>query len=130
MSQTCSHAFAEALKAAGIQYVFGHPGGEIVHLMAALPEHGVEFILTGHESAATFMAGTVGRLTGTPGACLATLGPGASNLVLGVGSALLDRDPLLEISAHTATNRMLRSNKQNLALNDAFAPITKWSVAL
>jgi acetolactate synthase-1/2/3 large subunit len=129
-SQTCSQALAQALNAAGIRYVFGHPGGEIVDLMAALPEHSIEFILTGHESAATYMAATVGRLTGTPGACLATLGPGASNLVLGVGSALLDRDPLLAISARTANLMVHRSNKQNLPLNEMFASITKWSVAL
>ncbi|MEO2027454.1 MAG: thiamine pyrophosphate-binding protein, partial [Fuerstiella sp.] len=72
----------------------------------------------------------VGRLTGVPGVCLATLGPGACNLVLGVGNALLDRDPLLAISARTASSRIRISNKQNLPLNDVFAPISKWSVAL
>jgi acetolactate synthase I/II/III large subunit len=90
----------------------------------------MKFILTGHESAAAFMAGAVGRLTGFPGVCLATLGPGACNLVLGVGCAYLDRDPLLAFSARTATRHARLSNKQNLPLNQVFAPITKWSVAL
>ena len=113
-----------------MRYVFGHPGGEVVNLIEALHAHGMEFILTGHESTAAFMAGTVGRLTGVPGVCLATLGPGACNLTLGVGNALLDRDPLLAFSARTANRRIRISNKQNLPLNDVFAPISKWSVAL
>jgi acetolactate synthase I/II/III large subunit len=113
-----------------VRHVFGHPGGEVVNLIESLHVHGIEFILTGHESTAAFMAGTVGRLTGVPGVCLATLGPGACNLALGVGNALLDRDPLLAFSARTANSRIRISNKQNLPLNDVFAPISKWSVAL
>lgn len=96
----------------------------------ALENHHIQFVLTGHESAAAFMAGAVGRLTGLPGVALSTLGPGACNLVLGVGCAYLDRDPLLAFSARTITSRALKSEKQNLALNDLFQPITKKSVAL
>jgi acetolactate synthase-1/2/3 large subunit len=121
---------ARTLSSAGVRYAFGHPGGEVVELIDALETGGIPFLLTGHEATAAFMAGTAGRLTGLPGVCLATLGPGACNLVLGVASAFLDRDPLLAFSARTATGRIRRSNKQNLPLNDLFAPITKWSVAL
>lgn len=99
-------------------------------MIEALAQHGIEFILTGHESTAAFMAGAVGRLTGVPGVCLATLGPGACNLVVGVGAAYLDRDPLLAITARTAARRARVSHKQNLELNAMFTPITKWSVAL
>lgn len=113
-----------------MRFVFGQPGGEVVDLIQALHAHGIEFVLTGHESTAAFMAGTAGRLTGVPGACLATLGPGACNLVLGVANAFLDRDPLLAFSARTATSRIRISNKQNIPLNDVFAPICKWSVAM
>lgn len=127
---TCFTAVAQALQACGVRYVFGHPGGEIVDLIQALEDNEVRFILTGHESAAAFMAGACGRITGNPGVCLGTLGPGACNLVLGVAAAFLDRDPLLAISAQTATTRSDISNKQNLPLNDLFAPITKWSVAM
>ncbi len=129
-SPTCAVVVAQTLRAAGVRHVFGHPGGEVVDLIEALAQHEIEFVLTGHESTAAFMAGAVGRLTGSPGVCLATLGPGACNLVLGVGSAYLDRDPLLAITARTATDRARISNKQNLPLNALFAPITKWSVAL
>ncbi len=127
---TCAGAVARTLREAGVRQVFGHPGGEVVDLIEALAQEGMEFILTGHESAAAFMAGAVGRLTGVPGVCLATLGPGACNLTLGVGCAYLDRDPMLAFSARTATSRVRRSHKQNLPLNAVFAPITKWSVAL
>ena len=121
---------AQTLHSCGVRFVFGHPGGEVVDFIEALVQHDIAFILTGHESAAAFMAGAIGRLTGSPGVCLTTLGPGACNLVLGVACAYLDRDPLLAISARSATNRINISNKQNLSLNNIFAPITKWSVAL
>jgi acetolactate synthase I/II/III large subunit len=127
---TTGTIIAQALRAAGVRQVFGHPGSEVVDLIEALETNGVPFVLTGHESAAAFMAGAVGRLTGTPGACLATLGPGACNLVLGVASAYLDRDPMLAFSGRTATSRLRRSPKQNLSLDTLFAPITKWSAAL
>ena len=128
--ETCAEVISRTLYDAGVRYAFGHPGGEVVELIDALHRRGIEFILTGHETTAAFMAGTVGRLTGIPGVCIATLGPGACNLVLGVGSAYLDRDPLLAITARTASHRIHRSNKQNLPLNTLFEPITKWSVAL
>ncbi len=121
---------AQTLRASGVRHVFGHPGGEVLDFMLALERCNIEFLLAGHESAAAFMAGAVGRITGFPGVCLATLGPGACNLVIGVGSAFLDRDPLLAFSARTTSNRCGISSKQHLRLNDLFSPITKWSVAL
>ncbi|MCI0626390.1 MAG: thiamine pyrophosphate-binding protein [Acidobacteria bacterium] len=128
---TCAKTMiAQTLRAAGVRYVFGHPGGEIVEFIHSLSGEEIEFVLTGHESAAAFMAGAVGRLTGRAGVCLATLGPGACNLVLGVGSAFLDRDPLLAFSARSTAGRGSLSGKQNLPLNEIFAPVTKWSVAL
>jgi acetolactate synthase-1/2/3 large subunit len=110
--------------------VFGHPGGEVLDLIDALEQSGIQFVLTGHESAAAFMAGTTGRLTGVPGVCLSTLGPGACNLILGVGSAFLDRDPLVALSGSVAPGQCATRTKQNLRLNDLFAPVTKWSLSL
>ena len=121
---------ARALHDAGVRFAFGHPGGEVLELIDALERAGIRFVLTGHESTAAFMAAAVGRLTGIPGVCVATLGPGACNLVLGVGTAYLDRDPILAISARTSTRRHHRSNKQNLPLVDLFTPITRWSIDL
>jgi acetolactate synthase-1/2/3 large subunit len=121
---------AQALCASRVRYVFGHPGGEVVDTIDSLERSGIPFMLTGHETAAAFMAATVGRITDVPGVCLATLGPGACNLVLGVGAALLDRDPLLAISGRTTEARRRWNAKQNLPLNELFAPITKWSAGL
>ncbi len=129
-NHTCAEVIARTLHEAGVQFAFGHPGGEVLELIDALERSGIRFVLTGHESTAAFMAAAVGRLTGTPGVCVATLGPGACNLVLGVGTAYLDRDPVLAISARTSTERHHRSNKQNLPLIDLFTPITRWSVDL
>ncbi len=128
--QTCAAVMARTLREAGVRFAFGHPGGEVLELIDALERAGIRFVLTGHESTAAFMAAAVGRLTGIPGVCVATLGPGACNLVLGVGTAFLDRDPVLAISARTSTQRHHRSNKQNLPLVDLFTPISRWSVDL
>ena len=128
--ELCADAVAAELYASGVRYVFGLPGGEVVDLIEAFSRHKLEFILVGHESAAAFMAAAIGRVTGVPGVCLSTLGPGACNLLLGVGSALLDRDPLLAISARTSDASDKRSQKQNIPLNEIFRPISKWSVSL
>lgn len=129
-TQTCAEVIARTLHETGVRFAFGHPGGEVLELIDALERTGIRFVLTGHESTAAFMAAAAGRLTGTPGVCVATLGPGACNLVLGVGTAYLDRDCVLAISARTSTERHHRSNKQNLPLIDLFTPITRWSVDL
>ena len=111
---SCADILASELYGAGIRYVFGHPGGEVVDLIEALARHNIEFVLVGHESAAAFMASTIGRITGTPGVCLSTLGPGACNLLLGIGSAFLDRDPMLAISARSASDASRRNQKQHI----------------
>ncbi|MXY47912.1 MAG: thiamine pyrophosphate-binding protein [Gemmatimonadetes bacterium] len=129
-THTCAEVIARTLHETGVRFAFGHPGGEVLELIDALERTGIRFVLTGHESTAAFMAAATGRLTGTPGVCVATLGPGACNLVLGVGTAYLDRDSVLAISARTSTERHHRSNKQNLPLIDLFTPITRWSVDL
>jgi thiamine pyrophosphate-dependent acetolactate synthase large subunit-like protein len=128
--RTCASVIARTVASRGITRVFGHPGGEVLHLIDALETSGIKFILTGHESAAAFMASVSGRLTGTPGACLATVGPGACNLVLGVGAAYLDRDPMLAFSGAVATNRNSVTSKQNLDLCSLFAPVSKLSLTL
>ena len=130
LNHTCAEVIAQTLHEAGVRFAFGHPGGEVLEVIDALERSGIRFVLTGHESTAAFMAAAVGRLTGIPGVCVATLGPGACNLVLGVGTAYLDRDPVMAISARTSTERHHRSNKQNLPLTDLFTPITRWSVDL
>ncbi len=83
------------LKAAGIRRGFGIPSGNVLPLMEAMRKGGVDFVLTAHEGSAGFAADVTGRLTGAPGLCIATLGPGATNLATGVGCAFLDRSPMI-----------------------------------
>ena len=75
--------FVRCLEAEGVEYVFGVPGEENADLMMALQDSRINFVLARHEQGAAFMADVYGRLTGEPGVCLGTLGPGATNLVTG-----------------------------------------------
>src|SRR5271155_2858285 len=77
----------ECLEREGVTHVFGIPGEENIHLVDALSRSSIRFVLVRHEQGASFMAETYGRLTGKAGVCLATLGPGAINLLLGVADA-------------------------------------------
>src|SRR5262245_65963573 len=86
------------LKAAGVRHGFGIPSGNVLPLMDAMRRGGVDFVLTAHEGSASFAADVSGRLTGAPGLCIATLGPGATNPATGVGSAFLDRSPIVRIT--------------------------------
>ena len=91
MVTTNADEVAAALVESGTEIAFGLPGGEITLLLDACRRAGIRFFLTGHEASAAFMADVTGQITGRPGVCLATLGPGAVNLALGVSNALLDR---------------------------------------
>jgi acetolactate synthase I/II/III large subunit len=120
-------AMAEAIAAAGVRVAFGHPGGEVVVLIDALRRHGVRFLLTHHENAAAFMALGHGELTGIPGVCVATLGPGATNMVTGVASALLERAPLLALTGALSTAAPPGTTHQALDLNALYSPVAKRS---
>src|SRR6266571_8813185 len=116
----------ERLHAAGVRHVFGHPGGEVVDLIEGLRQAGLQFVLARHETGAAFMAEAMASSTGTPGACLATLGPGATNLVTGVAHAYLDRAPVVALSGQLPVERFELVTHQKLDLRALFAPITKW----
>src|ERR1041384_4779592 len=88
------------LHAAGVKRGFGVPSGNVLPLMDAMRSGGLDFILTAHEGSAGFAADVTARLTGAPGLCIATLGPGATNLATGVGCAWLDRSPLVAITCN------------------------------
>lgn len=89
-----------------MEYVFGIPGEENLDLMFALKGSGIRFVPTRHEQGAAFMADVYGRLTGHAGVCLATLGPGATNLVTGVADAFLDGAPLVAITGQVSSELM------------------------
>ena len=124
---THAEAMARRLAARGVQYVFGLPGGEIVAFIDACRRAGLEFLLTGHESSAAWMAQVIGQMTGVPGICASTLGPGATNLVTGVANAWLDRAPMLAVTAQIPAAVIDTMTHQRLLLNELFAPITKGS---
>ncbi|KRL37469.1 acetolactate synthase large subunit [Liquorilactobacillus uvarum] len=123
-----AHLIVQCLENEGIKYVFGIPGEENIHLIDALDESNkIKFILTRHEQGASFMASTYGRLTGIPGVCLATLGPGAINLMLGVADAETNSTPLVAISAQGGLARLHKESHQVIDLVAMFKPITQYA---
>jgi len=127
---THAQAIASVLAERGVRYVFGLPGGEIVAFINACREAGLQFLLTGHEASAAWMAQVVGQITGTPGVCAATLGPGATNLVTGVANAWLDRAPMLAVTAQIPAAAIATMTHQRLPLQELFSPVTKGSFAV
>jgi acetolactate synthase-1/2/3 large subunit len=118
------------LKAAGIARGFGIPSGNVLPLMEAMRKGGVDFVLTAHEGSAGFAADVTGRMTGVPGLCIATLGPGATNLTTGVGNAWLDRSPLIAITCNLNTDQLGRRIQMWIDHHALFKPITKASFRL
>lgn len=122
--------FVRCLENEGIEYIFGIPGEENLDLMDALQDSPIRFITTRHEQGAAFMADVYGRLTGRAGVCLATLGPGATNLITGVADANMDHAPLVAVAGQAATTRLHKESHQVLDLELMFHPITKYSSRL
>ena len=123
--------FAHTLKEAGVRFVFGVPSGNMIDYIEALrKEEGIDFILVGHEASAAFMADVCGRLTGIPGVCFGTFGPGATNLSTGVGGALLDRSPLIAFTDEMPDHLRNRTVQMNINHQQLFFPITKWTTRL
>ena len=115
----------ECLVAEGVEVVFGIPGEENLEVIEALAASPIRFITTRHEQGAAFMADVYGRLTGKAGVCLATLGPGATNLITGVADANSDGAPLVAITGQVSSERMHITGHQYLDLAKLFEPITK-----
>lgn len=127
---TTAEVIAATLKVNGIRHLFGLPGGEIAEIMGACRRAGLSFILSRHENSACLMAGVTGEISRRPGVALATVGPGATNLVNGVANAFLERAPLLVISAQLPTDLAPILPHQRVDLEEVFRPITKWSHTL
>ena len=118
------------LEANGITRGFGIPSGNVLPLMEAMRKGGVEFVLTAHEGSAGFAADVTGRMTGAPGLCIATLGPGATNLATGVGCAFLDRSPMIAITCNLVTEQLGRRIQMWIDHHALFQPITKATLRL
>ncbi len=122
---TTAQAVAKALANAGIDRVFGLPGGEVLVLIDELRRAGVDFVLMRHEANAGIAAAVYGKLRGQPGVVLATLGPGAANLMLPLASAYLDQEPLLAISAQLPDEFPPSHTHQLLPLHEFYLPICR-----
>ncbi len=127
-TQSVAQLIVRCLEKEGVEYVFGIPGEENIKLVQALTESKkIRFILTRHEQGASFMADIYGRLTGRAGVCIATLGPGAINLLLGTADAQTDSSPLVAISAQVGLDRIYKESHQIVDLVAMFRPVTKWA---
>jgi acetolactate synthase-1/2/3 large subunit len=124
--RTVAALLVSCLENEGVEYVFGLPGEENLHMIDALADSSIRFVTTRDERGAAFMADTYGALTGKAGVCLATLGPGALNLVLGVANAQLDSHPLVAIMAQAGLHRLYKESHQVVDLVSLYRPVTKW----
>ncbi|RMF91193.1 MAG: thiamine pyrophosphate-binding protein [Nitrospinota bacterium] len=120
----------ELLRELGVRYVFGIPSGPWIPYMEAMRTGGVEFVLVSNEASAGFMADVCARLTGVPGACYGTFGPGATNLSTGVGGALLDRSPLLAFTTEPPEAMLGRKLQMAIDHQALYRPLTKWTTRL
>ncbi|HSG76666.1 MAG TPA: thiamine pyrophosphate-binding protein [Burkholderiales bacterium] len=125
-----SEVMVRYLKAAGIGHVFGYPGDPNIEFMEAARRAGLEFVLGRREGTAGLMAEAYGFLTGRPGVCMSTLGPGSSNLVNAVANAYLDRVPMIALSGQIERKRAQTFTHQVLDHNRLFSPVSKWTTEI
>ncbi|HEX9987542.1 MAG TPA: acetolactate synthase large subunit [Chloroflexia bacterium] len=115
----------------GVKYIFGVPGEEILDLLDALSRsEAIQFVTTRHEQGAAFMADVYGRLSTYPGVCLATLGPGATNLITGIADANLDFAPLVAITGQAGLERVHKESHQYIDVVQMLQPVTRWNARI
>lgn len=115
----------ESLENENVEYIFGIPGEQTIPIMEELRKSEIEFITTRHEQGAAFMADIYSRVSGNVGVCLATLGPGASNLVTGVGNASLDHSAVVALTSQRETEDQHKHSHQFINTNSMFDSVTK-----
>lgn len=107
----------------GVEYVFGYPGEQVLPIYEALRKSRIKHVLTRHEQAAIHAADAYARTSGKYGVCLATAGPGAMNLVMGVSACYKDNVPVLVLTGDVSTDVKGKNTFQDLPLNDIFRPL-------
>src|SRR5690348_7860058 len=122
-----SDLLVAALEREGVDRIFGVPGEENLDTVESLRTSSIELVLTRHEQAAAFMAATHGRLTGKPGVCIATLGPGALNFTTGAAYASLGAMPMVMITGQKGVMSSRQARFQIVDVVSAFRPLTKMS---
>ena len=126
--RTAAALLVECLAAEGCEYVFSVPGEETMDVLEALSEQGsVRHVTTRHEQGAAFMADVYGRLTGRAAVAMATLGPGATNLVTGIADAFLDHAPMVAITGQTGLDKLHKEAHQYVDIVRMLEPVTKWN---
>lgn len=120
----------ECLEHEGVKYIFGVPGEENEDFLFAIQDSSIIFVPTRHEQGAAFMADVWGRITGAAGVCLATLGPGATNLMTGIADANLDKAPLVAITGQGSSDRLHHESHQVIDVVKMMEPITKWNTTI
>ncbi|MEA2621517.1 MAG: acetolactate synthase large subunit [Chloroflexota bacterium] len=125
---TAARLFVACLEAEGCEYVFSVPGEETMDILDALADStSIRHITTRHEQGAAFMADVYGRLTGRCAVAMATLGPGATNLITGVADAYLDRAPMVALTGQVGSDKLHKEAHQLVDIVQMFAPVTKWN---
>jgi len=127
-TRTAADLLVQCLENEGVKYIFGVPGEENLDFLEALAgDTSLTFVTVRHEGGAAFMADVYGRLSTYPGVCLATLGPGATNLITGVADAQLDRAPLVAITGQAGLDRIYKESHQYIDVVGMMRPVTKWN---
>ena len=122
-----SDLFVKALENEGVEYIFGIPGEENLDFLNSLQGSSIQLILTRHEQGAGFMAATYGRLTGKPGVCLSTLGPGATNFVTAAAYAQLGGMPMIMLGGQKPIRKSKQGRFQIVDVVSLMKPVTKYS---
>ena len=125
MKLTGAHIVWESLRREGVEVVFGICGGAVIHLYHALPEYPIRHVLMRHEQAAAHAADGYARATGKVGVCLATSGPGATNLVTGLATAYMDSSPMVAITGQVSNSLIGKDAFQEVDITGITLPITK-----
>ena len=127
-ARTAARLLVDCLAAEGCEWVFSVPGEETMDVLEALADDTrVRHVTTRHEQGAAFMADVYGRLTGRCAVAMATLGPGATNLVTGIADAYLDRAPMVALTGQTAIDKMHKESHQYIDIPRMLEPVTKWT---
>jgi len=122
-----SDLFVKALENEGVEYIFGIPGEENLDFLDSMKDSKIKLILTRHEQGAGFMAATYGRLTGKPGVCIATLGPGATNFTTPAAYAQLGAMPMMMITGQKPIKKSKQGRFQIVDIVELMKPITKYT---
>jgi acetolactate synthase-1/2/3 large subunit len=130
-ARTAADLLVACLEAEGCEFVFSVPGEETLDVLEALSRSGsIRHVTTRHEQGAAFMADVYGRLTGRAAVAMATLGPGATNLLTGIADAYLDRAPVVAITGQASSDKLHKEAHQVVDVVDMFRPVTKWNARI